>query len=165
MDADRALLLLLEEGSSVSFPEATQQIRDDMAEVVDRLTDGLVGQFTQGIEEEIISALEEVIEALQQAQRDNEERKEQQQQQQPMQMQQQQQENPLVDQIAELKMIRSMQLRINKRTQRMSRLLEDVDDPVGQITKLDQIDSLRRLSAREERLKEITRDIVTGKNR
>ena len=136
-----------------------------MAEVVDRLTDGLVGQFTQGIEEEIISALEEVIEALQQAQRDNEERKEQQQQQQPMQMQQQQQENPLVDQIAELKMIRSMQLRINKRTQRMSRLLEDVDDPVGQITKLDQIDSLRRLSAREERLKEITRDIVTGKNR
>ena len=39
---------------------------------------------------------------------------------------------PLVDQLAELKMIRALQMRVNKRTVRYARLLEDIDDPAGQ---------------------------------
>src|SRR5690606_27213110 len=38
MEADRALLLLREEGSSVAFPEVVVQIRDDMQRVAERLT-------------------------------------------------------------------------------------------------------------------------------
>jgi hypothetical protein len=36
-EADRALVLLREDGSSVAFPEAVEQARDDMQQVADRL--------------------------------------------------------------------------------------------------------------------------------
>ncbi|MEZ6118652.1 MAG: hypothetical protein R3C28_19090 [Pirellulaceae bacterium] len=38
-EADKALLLLVEEGSSIAFPEATEQMRSDMLEVAERLTE------------------------------------------------------------------------------------------------------------------------------
>ena len=72
---------------------------------------------------------------------------------------------PLVDQIAELKMIKALQLRINRRTDRYGRLLEDIEDPIGQARDEDLIDGLHRLSDREKRLQQITRDVVAGKNK
>ena len=63
-EADRALTLLLEEGSSIAFPEVVEQMRDDMEEVAARLDQVKVGEITQGLEEEIIATLEELIEAL-----------------------------------------------------------------------------------------------------
>ncbi len=80
---------------------------------------------TQGLEEDIIAALEEMIEALQKAQKEMEDQKQQQQQQQ----QQGKQDKPLIDQIAELKMIRSLQLRVNRRTQRYADLIEGRSRP------------------------------------
>ena len=62
-------------------------------------------------------------------------------------------------------MIKALQLRINRRTTRYSRLLDDVDDPVGQATDEELVDALRGLSQRESRLHDLTRDIVLGKNR
>jgi hypothetical protein len=102
-----------------------------------------------------------MIEALQKAQQDMEEQQQQQQQQ----HQQQQQDQPLVDAIAELKMIRSLQMRVNTRTNRYSRLLDDADDPVGQATDEELVEALGKLADRQERIYEITRDIVLGKNR
>ncbi|HAY82747.1 MAG TPA: hypothetical protein DCY79_23305, partial [Planctomycetaceae bacterium] len=81
------------------------------------------------------------------------------------QQQQQQQDQPLVDMIAELKMIRSLQLRVNKRTQRYARLLQDEDDPAGQAEDKDLQSALQDLSDRESRIYQITRDIVLGKNK
>src|SRR5439155_6471291 len=103
-EAQKALTLLHEEGSSIAFPATVEQMHDDMKQVADRLADAKVDDITIGVEEDIISALEELIAALQQAQRDQEERQRQQQQQQ----QQQDDEQPLVDQIAELRMIKSL---------------------------------------------------------
>jgi hypothetical protein len=70
-----------------------------------------------------------------------------------------------VDQIAELKMIKALQERVNKRTVRYSRLLSDDQDPVGQAESTDLVDALRKLGERQQEVFRITRDIVLGKNK
>ena len=163
-EADRALNLLREEGSSVAFPETVEQMRDEMIMVSDRLSVVQVGIITQAAEEDIIAALEEMIGALQKAQKDLE-NQQQQQQQQPMQQPPNPGDRPLVDQLAELKMIRSLQLRVNKRTQRFAQLLKDMNDPVGQLFDEDLLQQLQKLSATQLRIHRVTHDIVVGKNR
>src|SRR5205823_273569 len=113
-EATKAIDMLQSEGSAVAFPEVFQQVREDMKHVQKRLEGVDTGKVTQAIEEDIISTLKEMIEALKKAKQDLEAKK-----------------NPpkgnpgpppppqdqkLLDQIAELKMIRSMQLRVNDRT-------------------------------------------------
>ena len=160
IEAQKALTLLQEEGSSVAFPATVDMMHEDMEQVAERLADTKVDDITIGIEEDIIAALEELIEALQKAQKDLEEQQQQQQQQ-----QQQEGEQPLVDQIAELKMIKALQERVNKRTVRFSRLLDDDQDPVGQAESAELVDALRALSERQLDVFKITRDIVLGKNK
>jgi len=160
VEADRALALLKEEGSSVAFPEVVEQIRDDMQQVTDRLAEVQVGPVTQGIEEDIIAMLKEMVEALQQAQKDQEQR-----QQQGQPPQGQPQEPGLVDMIAELKMIKAMQLRVNARTARYAGLLENPQDLVGQARAEDLQEAIVQLGERELNCQRITRDIVLGKNR
>jgi len=161
VEADKALTLLLEEGSSIAFPETVEQVRDDMEQVSQRLDRAEVSTITQNIEEDIIAALEEIIEALQKAQQDMDDKK-----QPPMPpMDSPPQDKPLVDKIAELKMIRSLQLRINNRTKRYSRLLDDVNDPTGQAKDGDLQEALGKLGEKQDHLQQITRDIVLGKNK
>lgn len=160
VEADKALNLLLEEGSSVAFPETVSQMRDDMQQAADRLDAAKVESITQGIEQDIIAALQEMIEALQKAQKDLEKQRQQQQQARPGQPQ----DMPLVDAIAELKMIRALQMRVNTRTQRYARLLKDAEDPVGQATDQDLREALAKLAERQETIYRLTRDIVLGKN-
>ncbi|MDP6556768.1 MAG: hypothetical protein QGG71_19000 [Pirellulaceae bacterium] len=163
VDADKALLVLVEEGSSVAFPETVQQMRDEMRSVADRLAAVKVGLITQTAEEEIIAALEDMITALQQAQQDMEEKKQSQPPQKSTPINPE--DMPLVDQIAELKMIRGLQIRINTRTKRYARLLVDIDDPVGATTDGDLRRELSKLAERQERIYRVTRDIEIGKNR
>ena len=72
---------------------------------------------------------------------------------------------PLVDILAELKMIRSLQLRVNSRTKRYARLLDDPEDPVGQAMEEDLRQAIGKLSELELRIQRITRDIAMGKNK
>ncbi len=160
-EADKSLLLLREEGSSVAFPESVEQMRTDMEQVAERLAEAKVERITLGLEEDIIAALEEMIEALQKAQQEAEQR----QQQPPPPGSMNPQDQPLVDAIAELKMIRALQMRVNTRTQRYAGLLDDPEHPVGQATNDDLVQSLIRLAEREARIRQITRDIVLGKNK
>lgn len=161
LEAQKALTLLKEEGSSVAFPATVDQMHEDMNSVADRLADTKVDDITIGYEEDVIAALEEMIDALQKAQQDLEKKKQQQQQQQ----QQQEQEQPLVDEIAELKMIKSLQERVNKRTTRYSRLLVDDQDPVGQADAAELVEALKKLGLRQQEIYRITRDLVLGKNK
>jgi hypothetical protein len=161
VEAQKALTLLQEEGSSIAFPATVEQMHEDMEQVAVRLADAKIDDITIGVEEDIIAALEEMIAALQQAQRDLEE---QQQQQQQQQQEQQDDEQPLVDQIAELRMIKSLQERVNKRTQRYSRLLADINDPIGLAEAPELADAVRKLGERQLEIFRITRDIVLGKN-
>jgi hypothetical protein len=150
--------LLREDGTSVAFPEAVQELREDMEQVAARLAEGKVDQLTQLTEQDIIAALEEMIAAFQKAQKENEEKKQQQSADQPS---GEQQDPPLVDAIAELRMIRALQMRVNKRTENFSKL---VDGEEGQAEKAELVDALEKLSEREERIYRTTRDIVLGKN-
>ena len=163
IEADKALELLIEEGSSIAFPEAVQQMRDDMQVVADRLSAFKVDSLTLLTEQEIIDAIEELIEALKQAQKDQEEREKQQQQQQQQPMGTQ--DEALVNKIAELKLIKMMQIRINKRTNRYAELLPDLEDLKGQATTEDLIQLLHELAERQQNIHRITRDNVLEKNK
>ncbi len=160
-EADKALLLLRDEGSSVAFPEAVEQMREDMEQVVNRLAEADVDLLTLALEEDIIAALEEIVAALQQAQQDAEQRR----QQSPPPQSMSPEDMPLVDAIAELKMIRALQVRVNKRTQTYANLLADPEHQVGQATDQDVLESLTQLAEREERIRQITRDIILEKNK
>lgn len=156
LEAQKALLLLREEGSAVAMPEAVAQMHEDMLQVAARLGQQKVETRTQGLEEDIIAALEEMIEALQKAQQDMEDGKSP-----PPGKPGQPQDQALIDQIAELKMIRSLQLRVNRRTQRYADLIEGQEQAVEP----DLIQAVQELAEREERIFRSTRDIVTGKNK
>ncbi len=158
LEADRAMLLLREEGSSIAFPEVVSQIRDDTATVSDRLSQTKIDLVTQGIQQDILAALDEMIVALQKAQRDLEQQQ-QQQQQQGQQGQQGQGEQPLVEALAELKLIRTMETRIKSTTDRYSSLLESGSSSGKEILPL-----LQNLSDRQNRLYRITRDLVLKRN-
>ncbi|HRF01293.1 MAG TPA: hypothetical protein PLI18_12295, partial [Pirellulaceae bacterium] len=156
VQADKALTLLLDEGSSVAFPEVVEQVRDDMLQVAQRLNAGNPTRITQEIEEDIIDSLDYLIEALVKAQQDLKQQQQQAQQMPPGEAA----EQPLVDEIAELKMLRGLQVRINRRHERYSRLLDDPDDPVGTTDDPEIREALEKLSERQQQLFDITRDIV-----
>jgi hypothetical protein len=157
-EVQKALVLLKEEGSSVAFPEATEAIRDDMQSIVARLDQANVGELTQTIEQNVIEALEEMIDAMQkeiEKAKDKDQSKDQQQQQ-----QQEQGENPLVDALSELKMLRSLQLRINRTTKKLGRMIEGEQSLEPEV-----LDQLRTLSRRQSKIQQATYDLAIGRNK
>ncbi|MCC6125129.1 MAG: hypothetical protein IT426_09225 [Pirellulales bacterium] len=150
VEADKAIVLLREDGTAVAFPEAVEQMRGDMRQVVDRLSQAKVGQITQSIEQDIIAALKETIEALKKAQKDQENQNKKP----PPPQEGQPQDPPLVDVLAELKMIRALQMRVNGRTERYSKLIEG-----EQAQQPDLLDALQKLAERQERIHRVTRDL------
>ncbi|TWU10585.1 hypothetical protein Poly21_44900 [Allorhodopirellula heiligendammensis] len=163
LEADRAMLLLREEGSSVAFPEVIQQLRDDTKRVTTRLGQSKIDEVTQGIQSDILAALEEMIAALAKAQRDNE-KKQQQEQQQGQPGSQGSEEEPLVQALAELKLLRTMQTRIHGTTDRYGDLLQENEAGGDSSTGEDVLPLLRELAQRQDRLYQITRDLVTKRN-
>jgi hypothetical protein len=154
LEAERALNLLKEDGTSVAFAEALEQMRADIQQVDDRLKAAKVDETTRSIEEDIIAALEEMIQALQKEIQKRERRKGQ------APPPGEPQDPPLVDVLAELKMIRALQMRVNTRTARYSKLLGDRE----QAEHPDLIEALKRLAERQRRIYKITRDLEMGKN-
>lgn len=160
MEADRAILLLREEGSSVAFPVVVDQMRDDMQSVADRLSQTKIDAVTQGIQEDILAALEEMIGALQKAQRDLEKQKQQQQQGQQQQSGQQG-EPPLVQPLAELKLLRTMQTRIKSTTERYGSMLPEQSETAEDA---DVLNLVKSLAERQIKLYQISRDLLLKRN-
>jgi hypothetical protein len=156
LEADKALNLLREDGSAVAFPEAVQQTREDMQQVVQRLARAQVGNVTQAIEQDIIEALEEMIEALQKAIEDAEDRRGMPSPGTPMRPEDQ----SLVDVLAELKMIRALQMRVNRSTDRYSKLIDGEQADSSELLR-----ALDGLAERQQRIFRITRDLQLGRNR
>lgn len=155
-EVDKALSLLHEEGSSVAFPEAVEQMRDDMRQVVQRLAAIKPDKLTQSIEKDILAALEETIAALDKSIKDLEKKRTPPGQQpsagQPGEM-------DLVDQLAELKMIRSLQMRINIRTKIYSEMIQAEQAETPELMK-----SLHDLSDRQQRVYRATSDLQQKRN-
>ncbi len=155
-EADKALMLLREDGSAVAMPEALAQAREDMQQVAGRLARANVGQVTLAIEEDIVIALEEMLEAVRQAMEDAEQRRQNAQQGRPGMPQ----DPALVDTLAELRMIRSLQLRVNTRTERYGEMITGKHAETPEL-----LDALIRLAERQQRVYRITTDLEAGKNR
>ena len=135
-------------------------MHEDMEQVAERLADAKVDDITIGIEEDIIAALEELIEALQKAQQDME---------------------AAATTAATTAATRpgAAAGRSNRRAEDdqgpagagqqadgpLLAALEDDQDPVGQAESADLVDALRKLSERQQDVFRITRDIVLGKNK
>ena len=167
-----ALRLIESEGSAVAFAEVFRQVRDDMMSVRDRLKLADVGEETLRIEDDIIATLKEMIESLKKAQQDNKNRKPPMPGQ-PGQQNPGQQDQRLIDQISELKMIRSMQIQINKRTESYGRKFEgeQAPDPSGAgdaraRAQAEQVlKEIRDLGRRQDKIGKVTRDISLGRNK
>ena len=115
-----------------------------------------VGKVTVAIENDIIDTLKEMIEALKKARKQNKSKPK------PGKSKQSQPNSnqKLLDLIAELKMIRSMQLRVNKRTKTYGREYEGEQAADPEIRS-----EIRNLSNRQERIYEVTRKIAKGDNK
>ncbi len=161
-EGERALLLLKEEGSSAAFPEALVQVNRDSATIANRLDSGDVGKVTLVIQADIVQALEEMVEALAKIKKENEEKKQQrQQQQQQGGGQQDQSQQPLINKLAELRLIRTLQVRVNKRTTTLSQMLDNPTDPVGQAKAKDLMEQLQDLGKRQDNIESVTRKVAT----
>ena len=159
VEARKAIEVLEAEGSAVAFPEVFQQVRDDMIHVQRRLGVSDVGEVTQTIEQDIIDSLKEMIEALKKAKQDLEKNK----------------GNPppsnggpppdskLLELIQELKLIRSLQIRVNTRTTTYGRMYQAKE---GEQTSDPNIRrELTNLSERQERIYEVTNRLAKGDNK
>jgi hypothetical protein len=161
-EAERALLLLQEEGTSLAFPEAGEQLITDMQSVATRLDGSDVGVLTQTIESEIVSGLEEILEALTAAQKEMEKKKSSDGSPPPPPPPGGPQEQPLVDKLAELRLIRTLQMRINTRTNKLAELMGTKEDNIGLSNDNEMRQQIRELGGRQQRLQQITKDIVVG---
>ena len=159
IEGQRALLLLQDEGSSTAFPEALEQVNSDAQLVVKRLTQANVSMNTKAIEDEVIGAVEEMLESLQQVQKKRDDKKKRQNQQQQQQSGSEEDE-PLVDSISELRLLKTLQLRVNRRTQSLSKETNNPDDSVGQVGDPSLLGELQDLAERQEKIHEVTRDIL-----
>ncbi len=155
-EANKAIEILEAEGTAVAFPEVFHQVRDDMKAVERRLGRADVGSVTQVIETDIINTLKDMIEALKKAQQDQQNRRQQQQQQQ----QNRPQDQKLVDLIAELKMIRAMQIRVNSRTRSYGEQYTGEQAAVPEIQQ-----ELSDLAERQHKIFDVTNNIWKGKNK
>jgi hypothetical protein len=153
-EANKALQLLEEDGTAVAVPQVLEQCRDDMKAVQARLFKTDVGPFTQQVEEEIIAALKEVIEALKKQQQDMKDQKNQP----PPPPGGSPPPQALINMLAELKMLRSLQVRVNQRTISYGKQFpgEQVDDGSVQ-------GELRKLAERQVKIEKATKDLATGK--
>ena len=162
-DASRALLLLREDGSSVAFPATVEEMHLDMLQIAARLSAAKVGDFTVELENEVIGTLNYLVDALAQAQMDNEQEKSAGRPPgggappNPG-------EDALVGKIAELKMLRGLQERIHKRHQRYAKTLNRDDDPAATADNPDLIAGLKRLAEKQLKLTRIAQDIVNERN-
>ncbi|MGC3969107.1 MAG: hypothetical protein QM775_17610 [Pirellulales bacterium] len=83
-----------------------------------------VDEVTLAVEEDVIAALKEMIEALQQAKKDLKDKK----QQPPGQTTKARTSSRSIDRIAELKMIRALQMRVNRRTRLINETVDVSQD-------------------------------------
>jgi hypothetical protein len=157
-EANKAMEMLEAEGSAVAFPEVFQQVREDMKHVQRRLEVTDVGPITQTIERDIIETLKEMIEALKKARQelDSKQSKSNNSSGPPP-------DQKLLDQIAELKMIRSLQLRVNARTQVYGQQYQTKEGEQTADPNLRR--ELNNLAERQERIFDVTNRIAKGDNR
>ena len=110
--AAEAEQLLYDDGTSIVVLSVVTELKESLEGVAELMGEGKTGEFVQRSQKEIELTLEELIEAMKQAQ--NQKQQELQEQQPPQDGQPQ--PPPLLPPAAELRMLKLSQLRVNRRT-------------------------------------------------
>jgi len=157
-DADAALVLLQDDGTAQAMKESLEQTRFDMQEVEERLRRADVGTTTQNIENTIIESLQEMIDAVTQAKKDSQDRS--QKDQNPNAQAMSPEDQNLIGLLSELRMIRTMQRRVNERTARYDTMLGEGKTDLAILEK-----GVDELARQQLRIRQILRDMSLGRNR
>lgn len=154
-EADKALKLMEGEGSAVVFAGVLREVKGDMESVQRRLNEGRVEEQTQIIEQDIIDQLTMMKEALKKAKQDLEN----QQNKPPSDSPPGKPNQKLIDLLNELKLVKSLQEQVNKRTIGYSKQDpgEQANDPLVQA-------ELKQLSDRQRVLQDMIHKIATQAN-
>ena len=148
-EAQKALTIILDDGTSVVFPEIVQQLRDDLRQSGKWLGEARTDSLETGLQDEIETTLKELIEALEKARQPK-----------PPPPPGGQGgggggQPPLLPNSAELKLLRASQLRINRRTDTVGKAATP-----GKSLDEGQIGELKTLSERQKQIGEMTDRIL-----
>ncbi len=144
--------LLREDGTSVAIVIAVEDIEADMSSVGGWMQEYKVGELTQSVQKDILDSLKQLIETTQKEMQEmKEQQKQQEQQKDPS------QEKPgLVELMAEIRILRSLQLQVNRRTKQVDGLLPTATN--------DDLPALRKqlhdLAIRQNRLIESAKELA-----
>jgi len=141
--------ILDEEGTTIAFPHIVEQVSQDMKSVADRLGAYQLGPITIAIQQEISDALDQLLDALKKMREENKQ-------------QGNQspggggagQNSPLLPPSAELKLLRSSQLRVNTRTLAMEEARETKTEPEASI-----VDGLKQAARRQAECADIAKQM------
>ena len=140
--------LLVEDGTTLVFPRIVGELKNDLDNVLGRLVAVQAGALTQRIQREIQATIEEVLAAIKEAQRSppppnpNQGRSSK------------SGAGPLLPTSAELKMIRSMQQRVNNRTRGF-----DLDRSNGRLN-LDEKRQTKLIANRQKEIEDLFRKVA-----
>ena len=160
-DAESALLILREDGTAQAMVESLLQARFDMVDVKSRLEQTKLDAVTLRIEDAVIESLQEMLDAVQAAIAEARERQENEEHQQAQQ-QSQSGEEPLIQPIAELRMIRSMQRRVNERTARYDAEIQQAIEESG-IDLMPFRRAVEELARQQNRISRILHELRIGR--
>jgi hypothetical protein len=148
-DASTAKSMLEADGSTVVLLSVMDDTKGMMESVVDLLAKFNAGPHTQALEKDIEKALEDMIAAIQ---KERQRREDEQQPPPPQPGQGQPPPPPLIQLSAELKMLKSLQIRVNSRTQ-------TVDAERGKLNPTELGEQTGKLSTREANVERLTREL------
>jgi hypothetical protein len=156
--AKQTIELLKSEGSAVAFPRIFEETAIDMVRVQERLQLACTDENTQFLEQQIIDALREMHEALKRAQAglNNPPGPPT-----PPNPGDKPPEQKLLEEIAELKMLRNLQVRVNQRTERQGMGRTGEEQSTDPLVK----NELKDLASRQTKIEEMTRDIAMQRNK
>ena len=161
-DAEAALLLLREDGTAQAMVETLLQARFDMNEVKNRIERTELEVVTLHIADAVIDALQEMLNAIQTAIEESRERQENAENQQQEMQEGRVMEEPLIQLLAELRMIRSMQRRVNERTIRYDEEIKQIlEKPDADLKPLKL--AVEELTRQQNRIARILHELRIGR--
>jgi len=151
-ETDATLAFVREDNVAVAFDETLIIVRDDMQRIEQRLRNAETGAVVQALTSSVVAMLADMVGSLQRAIAESRER------------QSDQDEgggddrDQLLDRLAELRLVKSLQVQIEKRTALAAKLVA-AGAPPQECT-----ETLTQLAERQQRVYQITRELALRKN-
>lgn len=162
-DADAALVLLREDGTAQAMVESLLQARFDMTEAKRRLDRSELDSVTLSIEDAVVLSLEEMLDAIDTAIKEAAQRRGDPPAT-PSGGGETPEDEPLIQLLSELRMIRSMQRRVNERTERYEKEIDRLKNASDADLRGLRL-KVEELARQQSRISRILHDLKIGKAR